>query len=265
MGIKCNKKFIYKTQDEFHSIDKIITGYAFDIQNEIGRFCDEKIYQEIMAEKCREESIEAEREVEIVVTFKDFVKKYKLDLLVDNSVIYELKTARSLNTLHKQQLINYLQLTGIKHGKLLNFRPSSVEYEFVSTNLTTKDRYNYFIDRTEWQEMTMGCEKLQSVFTDLLCEWGTFLECRLYNEALIYFLGGSEKVVCSVEIFFNNRIVGKQKMQLLDNETAFHLSAVTRAFNGYEDNIRRLIKHTKIKTVQWINLNQREITLKTIN
>ena len=33
---------------------------------------------------------------------------------------------------------------------------------------------------------------------------------------------------------------------------------------GCEDNIRRLIKHTNIKTVQWINLNQREITLKTI-
>ena len=82
MGIKCKKDIIYKTQDEFHSIDKIITGCAFDIQNEIGRFCDEKIYQEIMAEKCREKSIEAEREVEIVVTYKDFVKIYKLDLLV---------------------------------------------------------------------------------------------------------------------------------------------------------------------------------------
>ena len=51
MGIKCKKDIIYKTQDEFHSIDKIITGCAFDIQNEIGRFCDEKIYQEIIAEK----------------------------------------------------------------------------------------------------------------------------------------------------------------------------------------------------------------------
>lgn len=53
-------------------------------------------------------------------------------------------------------------------------------------------------------------------------------------------------------------------MLLLDNKTAFHLSGITRAFKEYENNIRRLISHTNVKTVQWINLNQREITLKTI-
>ena len=53
-------------------------------------------------------------------------------------------------------------------------------------------------------------------------------------------------------------------MQMLDNETIFHFSSIKRAFEGYEKNIRCLIKHTKIKTVQWININKRKITLKTI-
>ena len=56
------------------------------------------------------------------------------------------KTVTALNDSHKQQLINYLLLTGIKHGKLINFRPASVEYSFVSTTLTNEDRYNYSLD-----------------------------------------------------------------------------------------------------------------------
>jgi len=61
--------------------------------------------------------------------------------------------------------------------------------------------------------------------------------------------------VCPVEICFDGHVVGMQKMSLLDNKTIFHLSAVTRAFDGYEKNIKRLVKNTKNRNVQWINLN----------
>ena len=77
MGVRCKENLDCKSQDEFHAVDEIVTGYAFDIHNEIGRFCDEKIYQEILAGKCRDASIKADREVEIVLTYKDFVKNYK--------------------------------------------------------------------------------------------------------------------------------------------------------------------------------------------
>ena len=39
-------------------------------------------------------------------------------------------------------------------------------------------------------------------------------------------------------------------------KTVFHLSSVTKCFEGYEKNFRRLIQHTKINTVQWININK---------
>jgi hypothetical protein len=71
--------------------------------------------------------------------------------------------------------------------------------------------------------------------------------------------------VSSVEILYNGKTVGKQKMLLLDDKTAFHLSAITRAFAGYEKNIKRLIKNTRITTVQWINMNHGKIKLKTIS
>ena len=264
MSIRCKEKLNCKLQRDFHDIDEIVTGYAFDIHNEIGRFCDEKIYQRIMAEKCRNASIKADQEVEIILTYKDFIKSYRLDLLIDNGIIYELKAAVSLNDSHKQQLINYLLLTGIKHGKLINFRPASVEYSFVSTSLTNEDRYDYLIDTSGFKEVTKKCKDLKLILEALLGEWGAFLDCRLFNEALVHFLGGSENIIYPVKICFDNQVAGEQKMQLLNNETAFHLSGITRVFKGYENNIKRLIRHTNIKNVQWVNFNQRKITIKTI-
>jgi GxxExxY protein len=264
MGVEYKEKICYKSQGEFHTIDQVITGYAFDIHNEIGRFCHEKIYQRILAKKCKNALIKADQEVKITLKYKDFEKVYKIDLLVDNGIVYELKTVSLLNKYHQQQLINYLLLTGIKHGKLLNFRTTSVEYKFVSTQLTVEDRYNYSINTEEWVKVTAKCENLILTLSALLGEWGVFLDYRLFNEALIYFLGGDENIICPVNIYFDNQSVGEQKMQLLNNETAFHLSAVTRAFKSYENSIRRLVKHTNIKNVQWINFNQQNITIKTI-
>lgn len=265
MGIKYKTNIVSKTQDEFHTIDKIVTGFAFDIHNEIGNFCNENIYQEILKQKCLENSITVNSEVELTLTYKDFKKIYKLDLLIDNGIIYELKTARSLNPVHKQQLLNYLLLTGIKHGKLLNFRPASVEQEFVSTSLTTKDRYNYSIDCSEWLIITEKYSALKSVFTALLEEWGAFLDYNIYNEAITHFLSNGRNIIHPVDIHFNGKIDGRQKMHLLNNNTAFHLSAITRKFTSYGNNIKRLIKHTNINAVQWINLNHHNIKFKIIS
>ena len=264
MGINCKENIIIKTQDEFHAIDKILMSFAFDIQNTMGKFCDEKIYQEVMARKCVGASIKACREIELIVSYKDFQKKYKLDLLVDNGVIYELKTVKALNNLHKQQLINYLLLTELKHGKLLNFRSGSVEYEYVSTSLTKKDRFNFSINTNKFIGTNVKSIYLKEILTNLLQQWGAYLDIHLYNEALIHFLGGSEDVITPVNIIFDDKIVGQQKMQLINRETIFHLSSINKKLQSYENNINRLVKHTNIKYVQWINFNKNIITLKTI-
>lgn len=262
--IKCNHKIIAISQPEFYKIDEIITGYAFDIQNEIGRFCDEKIYQKILEEKCKKNNIRVEPEIEVLLKHKDFTKLYKIDLLVENSVIYELKAVKELNNYHKQQLINYLLITNLNHGKLLNFGSTLVESQFVSTNLSEKIRHKYLINTIEWQAVTERCEILKSILLDLLSDWGTFLECQLYNEALIHFLGGYDKIIDTIDIYYDNQYIGRQKMCLLDNRIIFHLSAITTAFKRYEQNIRRLIGHTDIEVVQWINFAKHEVKFKTI-
>ncbi len=54
MGISCIGKIILKSQNEFHSIDKLVTGFSFDTHNEMGRFYDEKNYHEVIMNKCIE-------------------------------------------------------------------------------------------------------------------------------------------------------------------------------------------------------------------
>lgn len=72
----------------------------------------------------------------IQVEHKDFRKLYFLDMLTNEAGIYELKATVALNNNNDRQLINYLLLAGLHHGKLINFGPASVEYRFISTSLT---------------------------------------------------------------------------------------------------------------------------------
>ena len=135
-------KVLRLTQDEFHAIDKKVMRLAFDIHNSMGRFFDEKIYQNELMSLCRSNGLEAESEVEIVVSHKDFLKHYYIDLLVEHGCVYEIKTAKAIQSSHTKQLINYLLLINVNHGKIINFRMPSVEHEFVSNTLNEKDRYN---------------------------------------------------------------------------------------------------------------------------
>jgi GxxExxY protein len=264
MGVRCKEKIILKSQDEFHAVDQIVTGLAFAVQNELGTFCDEKIYQEILAERCRKARIPSQREVEVVVSHGDFKKTYKLDLLLDNGIVYELKAVWALNASHKNQLLNYLLLLELRHGKLLNFHSSSVEYEYVSTSLTKKERRDFFVDPSEFLERTDRCVCLKNTLIDLLSDWGAYLDTHLYTEALIHFLGGEDRVIAPVDIFVENKMAGQQKMLLLDSQTVFHLSSINKAVQGYENNLSRLMQHTNMQRVHWINLNKNRITLKTI-
>jgi GxxExxY protein len=264
MPIECDVVFSPLEQERFHAVDKVMMGHAFDMHNAMGRFFDERIYHEELMNRCGKSGIEAQRVVEIMVSHLDFHKKYYLDLLVERGTIYELKTAESLSPPHQNQLINYLLLTDINHGKLVNFRAGSVESRFVSTRLNRKDRMTFKIDGTNWKANSDDCLQLKAVLNALLEDWGAFLEMSLYREALIHFLGGPNSDSQAVNIEVNGRIVGSQKMSLLNPETAWHLSAVRVNMQSYETHIARLLRHTRLSRIHWININQRSITLKTL-
>src|SRR5262245_47499638 len=108
-------------QGEFAKLDYQVMRHAFASQNELGRLCDEVIYQNDLAARLQAAGLgPVRKEVPITASHKDFSKTYSLDLLVGDVAIYELKTAASLVPEHDSQLLNYLFLKDSHHGKLIN-------------------------------------------------------------------------------------------------------------------------------------------------
>jgi GxxExxY protein len=231
MPIKSNISVRHLTEDEFHRRDYAVMGLAFGAHKELGRMCDEDVYREFLRLGCVAAGFgSAATEVQVVLWHEDFRKRLYIDLVVDQGIIYELKTLAHLEGEHQMQLLNYLLLTGIQHGKLVNFRPSSVEYRFVSTRLT----------------------------------WGVFLEAGYYAEALTHFLGGENAVIHRIEIIDGLNLLGCQRFHLIDKDVAFRITAVSHDVPRYQAHLKRLLCHTRLKAIQWVNLNLHNVTLRTV-
>ncbi|MCH7673997.1 GxxExxY protein, partial [candidate division KSB1 bacterium] len=108
---------------------------------------------------------------------------------------YELKTVGKLNSEHEKQTLNYLLLLGLQHGKLINFRPASVQKRFVSTTLLPNDRYDLTIDDRQWFELDEDSMLLKELIMELLTDWGAYLETSLFYEAICHFRSGEENIV----------------------------------------------------------------------
>jgi len=263
VGVECRVPVIQIDQERFHEIDRIVMGQSFALQNEMGRFFDEQIYQAELSESCARSGLETRLETPITVSHKEFSKIYYVDFVVENSVPYELKTVEALAGSHHNQLLNYLLLLGWKHGKLLNFRPPSLESRFVSTTLNHAERMPLAVHDEEWIETCPGDELLKSRLLDLLRDLGLFLEVSLYREALLKLMEKDSLGLKEVEIHSVGGVLGSHRMCLLDHKTAWHLSAVRDHFETYGIHLTRLLSHSNLRRLHWINLNHRQVNLKT--
>ena len=194
-----------------------------------------------------------------------FTKSYYIDMLADRGVIYELKAAETLNRLHQQQVINYLLLANLSHGKLVNTPP---RFGGVPVCIDPPQRPEWMTFRLaddRWRGDDQTGLRLREVLCGLLAEWSVFLDVNLYREALLHFLNGPDVGIQPVEIEVAGRIVGSQKMCLLDARTAWLLSAVRELHaRSYETHVARLLCHARLDRIQWINLDQRIMTFTTL-
>jgi GxxExxY protein len=252
-------------QEEFARIDYLVMRHAFATQNDLGRLCDEIIYHNDLAARLEAAGLgPVRKEVPITVTHLSFAKTYWLDLVVADAAIYELKTEARLANDHDAQLLNYLFHQGAHHGKLVNFRPPQVESKFLNTSLTTKARKDFEVDTRRWRETDQASRTLRTTLLDLLQDWGGFLELRLYLEALTHFLGGEEKVVGMVALAREGVVLGNQRFHLMNEETAFRLTALTEGASQYEPQLQSLLRHSPLRVLHWINLAAHRIQFVTL-
>ena len=260
MPIECKETIRNLNQDIFGTIAYEVMEQAFNVQNKLGRFFDEEIYQKELAHILNSRAV---MEAEIKVKYNDFCKTYFIDLLVDQGAIFELKTVKQLTDSHRAQLLNYLLPTGSRHGKLINFRPKRVEHEFVNTTLTHADRISFLVDDSEWDTSVAHALKIRNLVENFLRDWGAGLERQLYEDALTYFLGGKDLVIKKINIISEGRCIGHQKVRLAGNDTAFKFTALTDSLDDFEFHILRFLKHTDLECILWFNVTLQTVTMKT--
>jgi GxxExxY protein len=266
MPIEVNTVIRACNQGEFHALDRRIMRVAFDVHNEFGRLLDEELYKREMFIRCVAAGIRpVEREVRIRVTHETFIKDYSMDLLFCHGSMLEGKTTERLVTAHRAQALNYLLLAGLSHGRLVNFRTERLQHEFVSTTLTLKERRQFRVLDDAWVERNSASELLKVKMIELLNDWGAFLDVNLYREALVHFLGGISSVCKPVEIFSGAKPIGAQDLNMLDFDTAFAFTMKQRKAGFMRDHLERLLRHTSLKAIQWINLNHHLVEFTTLN
>lgn len=178
------------SQGEFQELSYAVMGQVFEIHNEFGRFFDERIYKRELA--CRFPGVELE--FPVAISHGTFSTTYYLDALIGNGGAFEFKAADVLTPRHRGQLLNYLLLLELAHGKLVNMRPESVEHEFVNATIRTADRYAFEVNADRWNQSLNGARRLRDCMVELLDDWGTGLRLEMHEAAVTHLLGGDDSV-----------------------------------------------------------------------
>lgn len=111
------------TAMENDPLSERIIGFAIDIHRQLGPGLLESAYEECLCFEIGQAGLAFERQKSVPVVYK-FVRldcAYRLDLVVENRLIIEVKSVERLIPIHEAQLITYLRLTGLPVGLLLNF------------------------------------------------------------------------------------------------------------------------------------------------
>ncbi len=204
-------------------------------------------------------------EFPVTASFADFSKTYFVDLLIAGAIPYELKAVRALGDYHRRQVIDYLLLLGLNHGKIFNMHPVRVEHMFASTRLRPQKRREFVLDDSRWDESSSEGSLLRDVICALVEEWGMFLSASLYTEATDWLRGTPTAPFSEVDIIAGDRVIGRQRERLLTPTSAFRITAVSKHVSEYETHLRRFLGHTRLHTLHWINLNHHRLELTTLD
>ena len=118
-----------------------VVGSIYVVHSELGPGLNEYVYQEGLAMQLEEDGIEFEREKEFSPVYHNrlMAAKYRLDFVCMGSVVIECKSVEQLTINHRAQLYNYLRLTKLPMGILVNFSQKSIVVERYLYNALTNE------------------------------------------------------------------------------------------------------------------------------
>jgi GxxExxY protein len=104
-------------------ISNVVIGAAIEVHRLLGPGLLESVYQQSLSRELTLRGIDHVLELPLSASYKgvEFETAYRLDMLVLNKVIIELKVVENIKTVHEAQLLSYLKLSGRRLGIILNF------------------------------------------------------------------------------------------------------------------------------------------------
>lgn len=115
---------------DYNDLTYQILKAAYEVHSVLGPGLLESVYQKCLYQELKQMGFTVEVEKPIPVVYKSVVIDcgYRLDMLVNEKVLLELKSVEDLNSTHEAQILTYLKLTGYKVGLLINFNERSLKH-----------------------------------------------------------------------------------------------------------------------------------------
>lgn len=126
-------------EERLKALSYQIRGAAMEVYNQLGPGLLESIYEKALIAELRLRKIEVKSQVPIQVVYKGIVvsNDFRIDLLIEDTIIVELKSVEELKSLHYKQIRTYLKLTNKPLGWLINFN----EDDFAHGMIKVPNRY----------------------------------------------------------------------------------------------------------------------------
>ncbi len=108
---------------QFELVSKRIIGSAIEVHNHLGPGLLESAYEECLAYELAQNGLHIERQKAVPVVYKEVKLDcgYRIDILVNNEVVIEIKSVDALHPVHEAQILTYMKFAQKKIGLLINF------------------------------------------------------------------------------------------------------------------------------------------------
>ncbi len=113
---------------ELNDLTYIIRGAIFKVHSTLGPGLLESVYEAALAYELVQSNLSIQTQIGVPVQYNDVKLElgFRLDILVEDKIIVEIKSVETLHDVHKKQLLTYLKLTGMKIGILVNFNVATL-------------------------------------------------------------------------------------------------------------------------------------------
>ena len=111
-------------REQLNELTSKIIGAAISVHRELGPGLLESVYQRCMVIELRHMGLKVETEVPVKIRYRDQELSddaLRMDLLVEDEIVVEVKSVEEIKPVHKKQVLTYLKLSGKEMGLLINF------------------------------------------------------------------------------------------------------------------------------------------------